>query len=292
MMVRHHLKPTLGHIALKDLRPDQVQRVYNDKRETGLSARTIRYLHTILHSALKQAMKNQLVVRNVSEATTLPGGKTRKMRPLNLEQMRQFLAAVRDDRLFAAFFLELGTGLRRGEILGVRWQDLDLEASVLHVRQTLVRVRNHDAAAGDRKTRLIFQEPKTTQSRRTIPIPDDIVEALRHHRARQAEERLLMGEAYSDHGLVFCQATGQPIDPRNFTRHFERLLKQAGLPHIRFHDGRHTFATVMLELGEAPKVVQTMLGHTKIATTLDIYSHMSLDMERKAAAKLNAVMRG
>lgn len=129
MMVRHHLKPALGHVALKDLRPDQVQRFYNDKRDTGLSARTIRYLHTILHGALKQAMKNQLVVRNVSEATTLPGGKTRTMRPLTLEQVQQFLAAVREDRLFPAFFLEMGTGLRRGELLGVRWQDLDLEAS-------------------------------------------------------------------------------------------------------------------------------------------------------------------
>jgi integrase len=101
-----------------------------------------------------------------------------------------------------------------------------------------------------------------------------------------------MGEAYIDHGLVFCQANGQPIDPRNFTRHFERLLKEAGVPRIRFHDGRHTFATLMLELGEAPKTVQTMLGHTKISTTLDIYSHVSLDLEKRAAANLNAVLRG
>jgi integrase len=291
MMIRHHLKPALGHIALKDLRPDRVQRFYNDKRETGLSGRTVRYLHTILHGALKQAMKNQLVVRNVSEATTTSSGKVRTMHPLTLDQVHQFLAAVRDDRLFAAFFLEMGTGLRRGELLGVRWQDFDLDTGVLQVRQTLVRIGNHDITAGDRKTRLIFQEPKTEQSRRIIPIPDDIVEALRHHRARQAEERLLMGEAYEDQGLVFCQANGQPIDPRNFTRHFERLLNQAGVPRIRFHDGRHTFATLMLELGEAPKTVQTMLGHTKISTTLDIYSHVSLDLEKKAAARLNAVLR-
>ncbi len=213
------------------------------------------------------------------------------MRPLTREQMRQFLAAVRDDQLFAAFFLELGRGLRRGELLGVRWQDLDLEAGVVRVRQALVRVGNHNAAADDRKTRLIFQEPKTEQSRRTIPILGDILEVLRRQKARQAEERLLMGEAYNDQGLVFCQVNGQPIDPRNFTRHFERLLKHVGLRHFRFYDGRHTFATVMLELGEAPKAVQTMLGHTKIATTLDIYSHVSLDLEKKAAARLNAVLR-
>jgi len=291
MFIRVHLKSALGRIPLKDLRPDQVQCFYNDKRDAGLSARTIRYLHTILHGALKQAMKNQLVMRNVSEATTLPGGRTRTMHPLTLEQVQQFLTAVKGDRLFAAFFLEMGTGVRRGELLGLRWQDVDLESGVLRVRQTLVRVRNHDAVEGERKTKLIFQEPKTEQSRRTIPIPDDIVEALRRHKARQAEERLLMGEAYEDHGLVFCQANGQRIDPRNFTQYFERLLRQAGLPRIRFHDGRHTFATLMLELGEAPKTVQTMLGHTKISTTLDLYTHVSLDLEKKAAAKLNAVLR-
>jgi integrase len=291
MIVHHHLKPALGHIMLKDLRPDQVQRFYNEKQDAGLSPRTIRYVHTVLHGALKQALKNQLITRNVSEATTLPGGRTRKMHPLTLEQVNQFLIAIKADRLFSAIFLDLGTGMRRGEILALRWHDLDLKAGVLHVRQTLVRVKNHDATVTDRKTRLLFQEPKTDHSRRTIPIPEDVVETLKHHKARQAQEKLLLGQAYEDDGLVFCQLDGRPIDPRNFTRHFERLLQQAKLPHIRFHDGRHTFATLMLELGESPKTVQTMLGHSKIATTLDIYSHVSLDLEKRAATRLNAALR-
>ncbi|HXH09528.1 MAG TPA: site-specific integrase [Alphaproteobacteria bacterium] len=292
MLIRVHLKPALGHLALKDLRPDQVQHLYTRKREDGLSARTIRYIHTVLHAALKQALKNGLVVRNVSEATTLPTGKTRAMQPWTIDDVRRFLAAAQDDRLYAAWLVAIGTGMRRGELLGLRWQDLDLEAGVLQVRQELIRVATHDATGSDRKTRLIVQAPKTEQSRRTIPIPADIVEALKHHKARQAEERLLMGAAYEDHGLVFCQANGQPIDPRNFTRHFERMVKLAGVPRIRFHDLRHTFATVLLELGEAPKTVQTLLGHTKISTTLDIYSHVSLDLEKRAAARLGAVLRG
>jgi integrase len=291
MMVRCHIKPALGHLSLKDLRLDQVQRFYNGKQDARLSARTVRYLHTVLHGALKQAMKNQLVVRNVSEATTLPGGKTRKMHPLTFEQVNQLLTSAKDDRLFSAVFLELGTGLRRGEILALRWNDLDLDAGVLRVRQTLVRVKNHDATSGQRKTRLIIQAPKTDHSRRTIPIPADIIDALRKHKAQQAQEKLLFGEAYEDQGLTFCQPNGRPIDPRNFTRFFERLLRQASLPHIRFHDGRHSFATLMLELGESPKTVQTMLGHSKIATTLDIYSHVSLDVEKRAAARLNAALR-
>jgi integrase len=138
----------------------------------------------------------------------------------------------------------------------------------------------------------MFQEPKTDASKRIIPIPEDITIELRHHKARQAQERLLFGAGYQDHDLVFAEPDGRPIDPRTFTRRFARLLQRAGLPHIRFHDGRHTYATLMLELGESPKVVQAVLGHSKISTTLDTYSHVSLDLEKRAAAKLNAALRG
>jgi integrase len=291
-MVRCHLKPVLGHISLKDLRPEHVQRFYNAKRDAGLSQRSVRLLHTVLHNALKQAMKNPLVVRNVSEATTRPAGTTRTMQPLTMEQVNHFLTAVKEDRLFAALLLEVGTGLRRGELLALRWQDIDLDAGVLQVRQTLVRVRHHSPLHSDRKTHLIFQEPKTLHSKRTIPAPGDSILELRRYKALQAQEKLLLAHAYNDQGLVFCQPNGSPIDPRNFTRAFDRLLKQAGLPHIRFHDARHTFATLMLELGESPKVVQEMLGHSRIATTLDIYSHVSLDLEKRASARLNAALRG
>ena len=126
----------------------------------------------------------------------------------------------------------------------------------------------------------------------TIPIPQECLAALKQHKARQAEEKLLLGQAYQDHGLVFCQANGKPIDPRNFLRSFDRIIEQAGLPPSRIHDARHTFATLMLELGESPKTVQTMLGHSRVAITLDSYSHVSLELEKKAAAKLNAALTG
>jgi integrase len=142
------------------------------------------------------------------------------------------------------------------------------------------------------KTRLTFHEPKTAASKRTIPIPGDITIELRHHKARQAQERLSCGAAYQDHGIVFAEPDGRPVDPRTFTRRVDRLLQRAGLPHIRFHDGRHTYPTLMLELGESPKVVQTVLGHSKISTTLDTYSHVSRDLEKRAAARLNAALKG
>jgi integrase len=174
--------------------------------------------------------------------------------------------------------------------LALRWQDVDLARGLIHIRQTLARVRVHGRSSAGQKTRLIFQEPKTEQSRRTIPIPADIVEELLRHKARQAQERLLLGQAYEDHGLVFCAANGRPLEPVDFYRRFVRPLLRAGLPARRFHDARHTFATLMLELGESPKTVQTMLGHTTISTTLDIYSHVSLELEKRAAAKLNEAL--
>ena len=291
-LIRCHIKPAIGHLAAQELRPEHVQRLYNDTLKAGLAPRTVRYIHAVIHGALEDAMKHQLVVRNVSDATILPGDVKREMQPLTLTQVRQLLAAIEQDRLFPAVLLELGTGLRRGELLALRWQDLELQRGLLQVQHTLERVRNHEATGNDKKTRLIFQEPKTARARRTIPIPQDSLEALKRHKARQSQERLLLGEAYQDRGLVFCLPDGTPLEPRNFTRHFDGLLKQAGLPHIRFHDARHTFATLLLELGEHPKTVQTLLGHSRIATTLDIYSHVSLELETRAADRLNAALRG
>jgi len=216
--------------------------------------------------------------------------KKKEIHPLTLEQLSQLFSAIEQDRLFPAIYLELNTVLRRGELLALRWQDVDLKAGTLTVKQGLVRVRNHGAKEGEKKTRLIFQEPKTATSRRIIPIPDNALAELKRWKARQNQEKLFLGEAYQDHGLLFCTEDGKPIEPRNFTRHFDAMLKRAGLPHIRFHDARHTFATILLELGEHPKVVQHMLGHSRIAMTLDIYSHVSLDLERKAAAKLNEAL--
>jgi integrase len=293
MLIRRHLKPALGYLLLRDLRPEHLQQFYNDKMKAGHSPRTVRYCHTILHGALAQAERHQLVVRNVSKLTELPPDARKEMQTLSRDQIvATLLPAVAKDRLFSAILLVIGTGLRRGELLALRWQDIELTEGLLHVRQTLVRVRNHEAEAGSRKTTLVFQQPKTAQSRRTLPLPEGCLMALKHHKAQQAQERLTLGEAYQDQGLVFCQADGKPIDPRNFARSFAKMLRQAGLPRIRVHDTWHTFATLMLELGESPKTVQTMLGHSRVAITLDIYSHVSLDLEKRAAAKLNTVLMG
>ena len=290
LLVRRHLKPSLGHIALRELRPEHVHRYQNEKGKQGLDARTIRLHHVVLSNALAQAEKNGLVTRNVCRLVVPPRHTRKERGTLTVEQVTtQFLPALQDDRLYAAYLTLFMGGLRRGELLGLRWQDIDLTAGVLHVRQTLVRVCTH--AAGT-KTRLVFQEPKTETSRRAVPLPEVCLAALRHHKARQAEGRLLLGQAYQKHGLVFAQADGTPIDPRRINLYFTQALKRAGLPAIRLHDARHTYATWMLEQGVSPKVVQTMLGHSSISITLDVYSHVSLALEKQAAATLNAALTG
>jgi len=285
--------PALGHIALRDLRPDHLQRYYNEKAQEGLAVSTILLHHKIVSNALGQAEKNQLVLRNVCRLTELPRQSRKEMRTLTIEQAAtQLLSALQSDRLYAAFLTFFMTGLRRGELLGLRWQDVDLNAGILHVRQILVRIYNRDTKGEGRKTRLNFHEPKTEKSRRSVPIPEACLTAFKRHKAHQAEEKLLLGPGYQDHGLVFAQADGAPIDPRSMHRYFAQVLQRGGLPAIRLHDARHTFATWMLEQNVHPKVVSELLGHSSIRITLDLYTHVSLDLEKQAAATLNAAFTG
>lgn len=287
--IRVHIKPAVGLIPLRDLRPDHLQWLYSQKLDSGLSPTSVRYIHHVLHAALEQAVKNQLVVRNVSEATEIPPAARREISPMTLEQVKQLLGVNTLDRLYAAILLELTTGVRRGELLAIHWTDVDLTNGVIKVEWELVRVHDFTSGAA-RKTRLLFQPPKTPQSRRSIPLSKEALEELIRHKARQEEEKSEIGPAYTDNDLVFCTVDGKPLEPRNFTRHFDLLLKKAGLPHIRFHDTRHTFATLLLELGENPKVVQDLLGHSRIAVTLDTYSHVSLELGRRATGRLGEAL--
>ena len=286
-VIRRYLKPALGHIPLQDLRPEQVQRYYNEQVHHGFEASTLRHHHVALSQALALAETHALVARNVARLAAPPRLTHKERRTLTVDEVTtRLLPALKTHRLYAAFLVFFTTGLRRGEVAGLRWQDIDGQAAVLHIRQALVRTKNH--AIG--RTELVAQEPKTASSRRTIPLPDICQAALRHHRAQQAEEKLRLGPGYTDQGLVFCRANGAPIDPGTLDRAFSQALKRADLPAIRLHDARHTYATWLLEQGVSPKVVQTMLGHSSIRITMDVYSHVSLDLERQAAATLNAVL--
>lgn len=195
--------------------------------------------------------------------------------------MNKFLSVAREHRLFPAFLLEWGTGIRCGELLGLKWEDVDLNKGYISIRRSLIMLKGG----------LGFSEPKTEKSRRTIPLPVEVVKELKSWKTKQAEEKLFLGPAYQDNGLVICEVDGTPLAPRNFTRLFEKLLKEAELPKIRFHDLRHTHATMLLVLGEHPKVVQERLGHSTITMTLDTYSHVMPGLQEQASSKLSEILK-
>ncbi len=240
-------------------------------------------MHAILHKALDTAVKWDLLQVNVCDKVSAPRQKRYEIHTLTPEQAQHFLEAVQEHRLKALFVLALSTGMRRGEIVGLKWQDISLTDGTLHVRRTVSYVN---------RVGFVESEPKTGQGRRKIRLPTFTVEALREHRTRQLEERLLAGELWQDHSLVFCTATGNYINPESTLKTiFKRILKNAGLPDIRFHDLRHSAATLMLSMGVHPKVVQELLGHSQISITMDIYSHVLPSMQQDAMEKMNTLLQ-
>ena len=282
LQVRRHLAPALGRIKLKDLTPYKVRGLYRSKLDAGLSNASVRYTHAVLHRALKQAVKWSLVPRNVAEAVDPPRVRREEITPLSPEQSRTFLAAASGDRFEALYVVALTCGLRQGEILGLKWSDVDLAAKTIRVNRQVQRHRDRGG--------LVFAEPKNA-SRRTVPLTDTAVEALRRHGRRQAEERMRVGSLYEDMELLFASETGTPLDAQNVVnRSFKPLLKRAGLPSIRFHDLRHTCATLLLARGVHPKLVQTLLGHASIGITMDLYSHWAPAMGDQVAAAMEDVL--
>ena len=289
-LARVHVVPALGAKKLRELRPEHLQLFYNEllrtgavRREGGLAPATVRRVHAVIHEALEQAVREELVGRNVSDFVSPPTVPHFEIQPPSVEHTARLLKVARGHRLYALFLLYLGSGTRRGEALALRWQDVDLNRGTIAIHRTLVRTSTKG---------LVFHEPKTRLSWRVVPIPDLVRQALLAHRARQAEEKGLVGEAYEDQDLVFTTPIGHPIDPNNVTRTFDLLLRTAGLRHYRLHDLRHAFATRLLELGEHPKVVQVLLGHSSIAQTLNTYSHVTPGLTERAVQRLNDVLLG
>ncbi len=279
-VIRCHIKPELGGRKLKTLAPDHVQALYQRKLDSGLAPGTVRLVHSVLSRALDQAVKWGTVPRNVCKATTPPKPDSEEIKPLDAEQSRQILKAAGEDRLEVLYVLAVTAGLRSGELLGLRWQDLDLENTVLRVRRT-----KSTAKGGP-----VFTTPKNGKGR-SIKLTRQAVEALKTHKTTQNAERLKAGNLWQDHGLVFCTHGGKPLDSHNVARtSFKPLLKRAGLPDIRFHDLRHTCATLLLSRGHHPKLVQELLGHASVALTLDRYSHVLPGMGDQTAAAMEAAL--
>ena len=280
--VRNHLIPTLGLIKLRAITPTHLRGLYRDKLDSGLSPRTVQYIHVTIHKALKQALNDGLVPRNVAEAVKPPQVRREEIEPLTPEQTKKLVEFVSEDRLAALYVLAVTAGLRQGELLGLKWEDVDLDHGILRVKRTL---------SGIKDGKPIFSTPKTAKGRRSVQLTAKAVEALEKHRERQIEERKQLVELWRDCDLVFPTRVGTPISRHNLvTRSFKPLLVRAGLPDIRFHDLRHTCATLMLFVGTNPKVVQEMLGHANVSITLDTYSHLLPNMQGEAVGRLDNLL--
>lgn len=281
-VLARYVREPLGQKPLASITPLDIQSVYSGMLASGLSPRTVRQTHAVLRSALKQAVKWQLLPKNPAEYVDLPRQKRTEMHAMSPDETKQFLNAARGTRWHTLFLLAVTTGMRPGEYLALQWKDVNLDEGTIYVTRTLSR----------HKGKWHFDEPKTAKSRRKIKIAPSVAQALRAHKSRQAAERLKAGIGYQNFDLVFASRNGQPVDcDRLRGRYFKPLLEKAELPEtIRLYDLRHTCATLLLAAGEHPKIVSEMLGHASIQLTLDTYSHVLPDMQQSAVDKMEGML--
>jgi integrase len=291
--LRLHVIPRLGSVQLRRIDAGMLNGLYAallaDGKQSngggGLSARSVRYIHAIVHRAFRDAVRWGRITRNPADAADPPRAAATvrpEMTTWTAEQVRAFLTYTTDHRLHSAFVVLATTGMRRGECLGLRWSDVDLTAGRASIVQTVIAV-NHEIRIGS---------PKTARGRRTVVLDPGTVAVLRRHRQTQLAERLIMGAGFTDHSLVFCRPDGGPLHPERFSRTFAVEAARAGLPAIRCHDLRHTWATLALSAGEHPKIVQERLGHANVSITLDVYSHVTEGLHGDAASRVAGIIFG
>jgi integrase len=281
-IVRVHLSSALGRIRLKTLTPDHVRGLYREKLDSGLAAQSVLHIHRTLSKALKQATDDGLIPRNAAASVKPPQARREEIQPLSRDQVRTFLDTVKGDRMEALYVLAVTAGLRQGELLALKWGDVDLEGTnpTLDVRRSLSETRG----------RRSFVTPKSGHGRH-LRLSRRAVSALSTHRKRQLEERIQKAGLWEDHGLIFPSEVGTPMSGRNLYRAFKIRVKRASLRQtLRFHDLRHTCATLLLRQGVNPKFVQELLGHADISITLNTYSHVLPDMGDAAAGGMDAAL--
>ena len=290
-IVENFLVPALGNLPVVKLAPSHIQQAYNawvkggrrDGKDGGLSASTRRYIHTILKSALGRAVEQQVLVRNPADAfkRRLPKIERKEIVTLTAEESRHLLESLKDTRTYGPVMLALATGMRRGEILALRWKNVDLDRGVLRVVQSLEQTKNE----------LRFKDTKTSRSR-AITLPTFAIEELRRLKRDQAQELLALGVRQTGETLACCRADGEALQPRSVTHLFTLLRGRVkDVPPVRFHDLRHSHATQLLAGGVHPKIAQERLGHSTITTTMDLYSHVTDNMQADAAQRLDAAFR-
>ena len=278
--IEKHIKPSLGNIELEKLKPLQLQSFYSDKLNNGkingkggLSKQTVRTIHRIIHKALAQAVKWQLIIRNVADCVEPPKPKKYEAKFLNDEQTNLLIEKVKTSDIYIPVIIAIYTGMRRGEVLGLTWQNVNFEKKYIKVVQEL----------SSTKQGLKILPPKTTKSIRNIAISDTLIKILKNHKTKQMENKLLLGKEYFYTDMVCTYPNGKLFYPKRFSAKFHELLEKNNLPIIRFHDLRHSHASLLVKLGVQAKVISERLGHSNIGITMDLYSHLYDEADREVA---------
>jgi integrase len=287
-IIKRHIIPALGNIMLSQLKPEHLQKYYADKLKSGrldgegsLSTKTVRHHHVTIHDALQTAVKWGLIIRNPADAVTPPKPQRHEMHTWNEEEINKFLEAAKLTEYYPIFYLALFTGMRRSEILALRWQDIDFIYSQIYISRSLHHLRDGS---------IVIRQPKTAKSNRKIAISQSVLAVLEEYRDKQEGLHLLSGNPLTDDSLVFCHEDGNPLLPDTITHAWIKLVRKTGLKNIRLHDARHSHASLMLKLGIHPKVVQERLGHSSIQVTLDTYSHLAPGLQEAAAEKFDQML--
>lgn len=288
-ILRTHIIPDIGDIRLADLKTMHIQRIINKMHDSGLSHRTIEVMKIVIHAALKQAQRNKLVSENVCENVVLPRKQPKHIRVLNEDEQTKLIAALKDNYIGRGLLFALYTGMRRGEVLALKWSDYDKNEKTISITKALSRVRTYNKDGN--KTMLTVTTPKTDTSIRTVPLIDKAVELLAEHKRKQERYMELVGDYYTDNDLIFSSSRGDYLDPGNFNRKLNKTVKKIGIAQISPHALRHSFATRGLEAEVSLKAMQELLGHSSITVTGDIYTHILKEQKRKEISKLNDVFK-
>ncbi|MEW6572871.1 MAG: site-specific integrase [Bacillota bacterium] len=297
-IINYHIKPELGDLHLIKLHPSHLREFYGkllregrkDNKKTvgrGLAPAYVKKIHVIIHEALKHAVKWELAYRNVADAVDPPRVRREEVVPLSEAELDRLFNTVTDTYLYVPTCIAVATGMRLGEVLGLRWQDVDLKRGVITIRQAqkMRRQKNEDGITYE----ITYGPPKSKNSKRSVEIPPSLVELLKRHRLEQKKDKLFFGAAYQDNGLVCCLQDGRPIRNESFGSHFRDVAHKAGLK-ISFHSLRHCHASWLVRMGESLKVVSARLGHSGIGITADYYAHLFPDAQKEAAKKVDSLL--
>ena len=278
--IDRYLAPDLGRKTLGRLTAREVRLYLDSLRKRGVGARTVQYVHSTLRAALEDAVREEIISKNVAKLVRVPAPPKTEREPLTVDEVRAFLKSSRDHRLYAMFVVFAVLGMRRSEVLGLRWDDIDLDQGFLQVRRGLQRIDGQ----------LTVLPTKTARSRRTVPLPGFVTRVLRSIARPRRLERRDLGERWPDSGYVFTTPIGTPIDPRNCTRMVQEACKKAGLRVVRLHDFRHGCVSVLLSLGVPPRTTMDIVGHSTIEMTMNVYGHVSLDDKKDAMDRLGDLL--